>query len=195
MEKSRLIGITCAFIAAILVIMAGKSCTEDSIRKNARNKQSSTVSANMGDNIIFPDEDSSYREPVDIDETTEPVVTEYDVFGNPVIVTKPTDPPVTDPFGNIIESTTSEESEEPQFQIVTDVFGNVTATIPVTAPAEESDQEPTTTLSLLDQYKEDSKKPNKFSGYYHGEDDEDQDDENTYRPPATIPPDFVIIID
>lgn len=195
MEKSRLIGITCAFIAAMLVIMAGKSCAEDSIRKNARNKQSSTVSASIGDNIIFPDEDSSYREPVSTDETTEPVVTEYDVFGNLVIVTKPTDPLVTDPFGNIIESTTSEESEEPQYQIVTDVFGNVTATIPVTAPAEETDQEPATTLSLLDQYNEDLKKPNKFSGYYHGEDDENQDGENSYRPPATIPPDFVIIID
>lgn len=195
MEKNRLIGITCAFIAAMLVIMAGKSCTEDSIKKNASNKKSSTASADIGNNIVFPSEDSFYREPVDIDETTEPVVTEYDVFGNLVIVTKPTDPPVTDPFGNIIESTTSEESGEPQFQIVTDVFGNVTATIPVTAPAEDGDQEPATTLSLLDQYNEDLKKPNKFSGYYHGEDDNEQDDENTYRPPATIPPDFVIIID
>lgn len=195
MEKSRLIGITCAFIAAMLVIMAAKSCTEDSIRKNSGNKQSSTASASMGNNIIYPGEDSFYQETVSTDETTEPVVTEYDVFGNPVIVTKPTDPPVTDPFGNIIESTTSEESGEPQFQIVTDAFGNVTATIPVTAPADDSDQEPATTLSLLDQYNQDSKNPNKFSGYYHGEDDKDQDDENSYRPPATIPPDFVIIID
>ena len=183
--RNRIIGFACALIAGILVIMAGKSCADDAIEKNRNLRKSQIVEPD----IIYPDyaatgspEPALTPEP----ENTAPVMTEYDVFGNVIIVTEP---PVTDVFGNIIEAT------DP-FVTVTDAFGNFIENVPVTVQTTAVvtlDHALTTTLNPIDQYNEDLKKHNPNSGYDHGY-YEYNDKKDTYEPAPTIPPDFVIEI-
>lgn len=187
MDKNRLAAISCGIIAAFLVIMAGKSCTEGLNEPGKKSNKTTTSSeASKGEiQIDYPDPASTSG-------------VQYDMFGRPVRQDTTIAPeaateiePVTDEFGNIIETTTA-EANEPTAETVTDVFGNVIATIPPptepeTQPEDEGEK---ATLSPLDQFNEDAKKPPPdISGFHHGRYDKD----GNLIP--TIPPDYVIIIE
>lgn len=180
----------CGIFAALLVMMAGKSCMKMPEKSNT-NKNNSTEAATLNDFELSLGT-GTVKE-------TEPKIM-YDEFGRPIKATEAApeletqaytdefgnviEPPTeifTDESGNIIEPPTSEYTE-PQPQYVTDIFGNTTdETIPPAAgsdeePAEEATEDPT-------------KIPPGFSGYDHGKYDKDG------NPMPTIPPDFKIVIE
>ena len=108
MENKRLISLILAIVAMSLVILAGKSCTEDINEKNKTAKsQKGAESASV--NVITPHD--LITDPAYIAQTTAPPVTEpvsYDLFGNPV-TTEPTEA-MTDANGQPV-TFSSEETE------------------------------------------------------------------------------------
>ena len=171
-----MIALVCGVIAALLVIMAGRSCTESVREANEKSRVKS------GKSNISQSEQSG----VSAVGGTAPVedggrVT--DIFGR--IVTSATVPNTT----NVTETST-----EPVGEYVTDAFGNgigtetVTSTTTATA-AYETETTASTTLSPLDQFNNDQQKPPpNISGFNHGSYDEDG------NPKPTLPPDFSIVI-
>lgn len=175
MEKNKIAAFVCAAIAALLVIMAGKSCTA-SIRENneksrAKNNQP-TVSYSDGTGVSVIESASTAQE-----------------VGR-----------VTDIFGRVVTTTTSSEeynhtetTAEPAVEYVTDAFGNAIGTetaASTTASTAVGETETTaaTTLSPLDQFYHDQQNPPDISGFKHGSYDEDG------SPKPTLPPDFTIVI-
>ena len=118
MERNRIISLFLAFIAAGLVVLAGKSCTEDIIKANKESRAKNTT-------------------------TKEPhLITEDNVIT-----------PTLDQFSTYAQSDTSlpvQEEDTREYVTVTNLFGEVVETIPVTSPEEAN--APTTTLSILDEY-------------------------------------------
>ena len=118
MERNRIISLFLAFIAAGLVVLAGKSCTEDIIKANKESRAKNTTS----------------KEPH--------LITEDNVIT-----------PTLDQFSTYAQSDTSlpaQEEDTREYVTVTNLFGEVVETIPVTSPEEAN--APTTTLSILDEY-------------------------------------------
>lgn len=190
MDRNHVIAWACGIFAALLIIMAGKSCMkipENSGKKNATETTTlNDFERTLGTGIVK------------VTEGREEIV--YDEFGRPIKTTKPAseaeaqiytdkfgnsiEPPTeifTDEFGNIIEAP-ADEYTEPSPQYVTDVFGNtIDETVPpVTQSDEDSAEEATGDTATL---------PPGFSGYDHGK----YDDEGNLIP--TIPPDFKIVIE
>lgn len=178
MDKNRIAAWACGIIAALLVIMAGKSCAPDTKKPSklaSGEKYEDEASADMSDSEIYQSQTGNVQ---------------LDMFGRPIDPTEAESELVTDEDDNIIEPETENITEHP-IQYVTDVFGNVIGTEPTPTEAETITEaiEEETTLSFLDQYNEDQKKPPPdISGHNHGQYDED----GNLKP--TIPPDFVIII-
>ena len=175
MKKNKIAALVCAAIAALLVIMAGKSCTKSALEANEKsrrkNNDTTSYSGESGDKVIegtTPSEESERA---------------TDIFGRIV-----TSEAVTDTY-HAAETTT-----EPVVEYVTDAFGNVIGTETVTSTTattndNETETTATTTLNPLEQFKNDQKKPPpNISGFNHGNFDEDG------NPKPTLPPDFSIVI-
>lgn len=170
MDRNKIAAILCAIIAFLLVVMAGKSCTESINEANKANRSKATQSADH----TSENESTEIRE----SKTSPPQNVQYDLFGRPILPTEePTEEiqPATDEDGNIIE---------PEVETVTDDLGNIIETVPVDEdetedsteePAEAEDQFPTV--------------PPGFSGFDHKKYDKDGNEI------PTIPPDFVIVIE
>lgn len=176
MKKNKIAALVCAAIAALLVIMAGKSCTKSAMEANEKSRRknndtTSSYSGESGDKVIegtTPSEESERA---------------TDIFGRIV-----TSEAVTDTY-HAAETTT-----EPVVEYVTDAFGNVIGTETVTSTTattndNETETTATTTLNPLEQFKNDQQKPPpNISGFNHGNFDEDG------NPKPTLPPDFSIVI-
>ncbi|MCR4795120.1 MULTISPECIES: hypothetical protein [Ruminococcus] len=119
MERNRIISLFLAFIAAGLVVLAGKSCMEDIVESNkeARAKKSATQ--------------EEFH-----------LITEDNIFSSDS-VQLPSE-------GQSAASQTEEEGTTREYMTVTNIFGEVVETVPVTSPEEAN--MPTTTLSILDEY-------------------------------------------
>lgn len=175
MEKNKIAALVCAAIAALLVIMAGKSCTKSALEANEKsrrkNNDTTSYSGESGDKVVegtTPTEESERA---------------TDIFGRIV-----TSEAVTDTYH------TAETTTEPVVEYVTDTFGNVIGTETVTSTTattndNETETTATTTLNPLEQFKSDQQKPPpNISGFNHGNFDEDG------NPKPTLPPDFSIVI-
>ncbi len=175
MGKNKIAALVCAAIAALLVIMAGKSCTKSALEANEKsrrkNNDTTSYSGESGDKVIegtTPSEESERA---------------TDIFGRIV-----TSEAVTDTY-HAAETTT-----EPVVEYVTDAFGNVIGTETATSTTattndNETETTATTTLNPLEQFKSDQQKPPpNISGFNHGNFDEDG------NPKPTLPPDFSIVI-
>lgn len=175
MKKNKIAALVCAAIAALLVIMAGKSCTKSAMEANEKsrrkNNDTTSYSGESGDKVVEGTTPTEESERV------------TDIFGRIV-----TSEAVTDTY-HAAETTT-----EPVVEYVTDAFGNVIGTETVTSTTattndNETETTATTTLNPLEQFKNDQKKPPpNISGFNHGNFDEDG------NPKPTLPPDFSIVI-
>lgn len=108
-DKSKLIAIAIAMIAAILVMLAGKSCSEDAIKKN-RKSFASTVNT-----IYRPNPDSEVQnvqvqpeEDQEFQGTTIPFETVTNLFGE-VVETIPATAYINE-NGELVEVTTVQKS-------------------------------------------------------------------------------------
>ncbi len=170
MERNKIAAILCAVIAFLLVVMAGKSCSESINEANKANRRKSTQAADPAS--------ESEADDAQEDKTSPPQNVRYDLFGRPILPTEEhteATQPATDEDGNVIE---------PEIEIVTDESGNVTETVPAATEedgeiTEESTEDGTQASTI----------PPGFSGFDHKE----YDDEGNEV--ATIPPDFVIIVE
>ncbi len=175
MEKNKIAALVCAAIAALLVIMAGKSCTKSALEANEKsrrkNNDTTSYSGESGDKVVEGTTPTEESERV------------TDIFGRIV-----TSEAVTDTY-HAAETTT-----EPVVEYVTDAFGNVIGTETATSTTattndNETETTATTTLNPLEQFKSDQQKPPpNISGFNHGNFDEDG------NPKPTLPPDFSIVI-
>lgn len=173
MERNRIIAIVCAVIAAALVIIAGKSCTDDAVRERGRknsntNTTAATVSpvpqATAAANNSYYETNEASAADIDPAETT----VSYDLFGR-IVTTEPE---------TVVVGTATEGAESTETTPVeTDVFGQ-----PVTTLADPFG---------LDTAAETTTAPPRISGFNHGEYD---DEGNPIPPKPTLPPDFVITI-
>lgn len=200
MYKERMISWGCGIIAFIVILLLGKSCMavpESSKKKDKETSDSvgyeNSTENNDGFGIIYPTASP--------DEQKDEIV--LDMFGRPVRVTEPPEEEIempTDENGNPIE---------PPTEIYTDEDGNIIEP-PTTENAEETqsendsenDEESTENTEISDKQTDDEQSeenneedeeeipiPPGFSGYDHKE----YDDEGNEK--ATVPPDFVIVIE
>ena len=132
MERNRIISLLLAFIAAGLVVLAGKSCTEDIIKANKESRaKNSTTKGEVH------------------------IITEDYIF------TQNSGQSV--PEGQSVPSQTEVETTTREYVTVTNLFGEVVETIPVTSPEEANI--PTTTLSILDEYNQDKTEAENVTTY------------------------------
>lgn len=96
-----------------------------------------------------------------------------------------TDPPAT---GQLEPPSLIETTTERQYETVTNILGKVIETIPVTSPEEAN--MPTTTLSIIDEYRRNSKKYNDDSS--GGEEVQEPQTTTEYIEPKM---DFTLVID
>lgn len=99
MERSRIIAVACALVAFVLVLIAGKSCTDDAVKQKKQHISEQTTAATY--TVIYPGyggEDAS-AEPVTYatNELGMPIIptttaVQLDLFGRPVT----TEPEATD---------------------------------------------------------------------------------------------------
>ena len=124
MNATKIISFILAIMAAVLIAMAGKSCAKDIAQQNASHRNKNTTEA------------PSFH-----------LITESPYGNTPATV-----PHLVDDSGQAIQpgEDGAEATTEREYVTVTDMFGDVVETIPVTTP-EEADI-PTTTLSILDAY-------------------------------------------
>ena len=189
MERDRMIAIACAVIAAILVIIAGKSCTDSSMEKSGKKGTTKTTSVyqhqtNSTVEYMPYVPDNNAKLPVDENDGGPVRTTIYiDLFGREVVsvISEEVETEVaTDENGEPITETVTTEVTT----VETDFLGFPINTIPIftesttTVAAEEQDV--TTTVTFRD-----------ISGYNHG-DVGDSGGGTTAKP--TLPSDFVITV-
>ncbi len=181
MERNRIIAWTCGLIVFLLVLMAGKSCSDENKPSKKTNSEKSTENSENGSyEINYPKSDADSTHGI-----------QYDIFGRPIKATEPEFiEAITDEAGNVIEQTTEIFTDEngnvlePQTETVSEPTSvdpeNIVEaeTLPDKSEKTEAADEPT-----------EYKPPPGFSGYDHIK----YDDEG--NPVPTIPPDFVITID
>ena len=164
MERSKIIAAICAVIAFALVLIAGKSCTDDAMEKKEHSQKQKTEATRATYNIIFPDEQTYVPddEPVTYETnilgmTIVPTTTavQYDIFGRPVTTSVET-------AADLYEDTVTTPIDE---ETVTDENGEA-----VTAPTTAAQP--------------------RIGGFDHGQ--QNDDGESTI---ATLPSDFVLIIE
>lgn len=120
MNTSKIVSLIIAALAAVLVAAAGKSCADDINQKNIERRKKETTEAHSYHLITETTLPATYE---DTDENTE---------DQPQLIEDPS------------------ATEEREYETVTNLFGEVVETIPVTTPEEAN--MPTTTLSALDAY-------------------------------------------
>lgn len=175
MYKERIIAWGCGIAALLLVIMAGKSCTgtpQTSKKETSTSIEATDDNNSNSYNIITPD----------MEIATENEIIEYDIFGRPITATAaPTEPMAeipTDEEGNPLEVPTED------------------ITVDATASAEPTDElstEAATDEPVVEDGGEDATQPATIPPGLSGYDHKVYDDEGNEK--ATIPPDFVIIIE
>lgn len=209
MDRNHIIAWACGVFAALLVIMAGKSCMKIPEKKD---KKTTTEATTLNEFELSLGTGS-------VDETKPKVM--YDEFGRPIKITEteeegtqtytdengnviePTTEIFTDEFGNVIEKATEVFTDEfgnvieqptevftdifgniieMESQNVTDIFGNITEKNPPATALEEEESTDEVT-------EEPTKIPPGFSGFDHGKYDKD----GNLIP--TVPPDFKIVIE
>ncbi|MBR6579807.1 MAG: hypothetical protein IKK66_00735 [Ruminococcus sp.] len=199
MYKERMISWSCGIIAFIVIVILGKSCMavpESSSKKDNNTSDSveytESTNNNDGFGIVYPT--------ISPEEQKDEIV--LDMFGRPVKVTEPPEEEIempTDENGNPIE---------PPTEIYTDEDGNIIEP-PTTENAEETqsendsedDEESAENTEISDEETDDEQSeeneededeipiPPGFSGYDHKKYDEEGQEK------ATLPPDFVIVIE
>lgn len=144
MERNKIIAVVCAVVAFVLVLIAGKSCTDDALKakKNSSSKTTAASDEQQPSIIYYPTADAPQ---------TEPSTYETDILGRAVIPT--TTAVQLDLFGRPITTETETEAD----------IADDTETTPVTEPDtdENGNIVPTTTA------------PPRISGYDHRQYDED----------------------
>lgn len=201
MYKERIISWSCGIIAFIVIVILGKSCMavpESSSKKDNNTSDSveytESTNNNDGFGIVYPT--------ISPEEQKDEIV--LDMFGRPVRVTEPPEEEIempTDENGNPIE---------PPTEIYTDEDGNI-----IEPPTEEytddmqseneeyseddnvsEDDEELSDEQIDDEQSDENEEdedeipiPPGFSGYDHKEYDEEGQEK------ATLPPDFVIVIE
>ncbi|MBO7475108.1 MAG: hypothetical protein J6U00_14115 [Ruminococcus sp.] len=130
MQNRPLIALCLAVLAAVLIIVAGKSCAEDINRINKRTQ--STKSTINPDDLLT---NSPTPPTLPLTTATAPDPEQYVV--------------VTNMIGEVIQTIpiTTEEVTEQQYATVTDLLGDPIGLVPI-----DPDEMPTTTLSILEQY-------------------------------------------
>ena len=147
MNSSHIVSLVLALFAALLVIVAGRSCARSAERANKESRAKNTTT-------------QQYK-----------LITE-----NPYTKSQQN---IADP--DIISSQGSIDDTTSQYETVTDMFGDVVETIPVSptkATVEADIDAPTTTLSILDEY-------NLSIGEDIYADDDDEVSTTEYIAPAT----------
>ncbi len=176
LENQKIIAMVIALFAALLVIIAGRSCTASIENANRKNKTTSSATLSENNNTSSEITNAPVNDTVAGDESSDeqspsPQI-EYvtDILGR-VIGTKPAEPtapqPVTeieyatDTLGRVVGTKYVEVTTEAPTMIeyVTDILGRVTATEYVTIPQGEAPQQTTSQTtskkSVLEQYEED----------------------------------------
>lgn len=192
MERNRIIAIACAVIATLLVVIAGKSCTDDAVKQKKIKSSSSATPTAEAQQTTAPVNYLPYEpkgEAIETDMFGRPVygdaqqtTVSYDLFGNPVTTASAeegTDTTyATDENGEPITTPAAESTETTAVtEVETDFFG-----FPVTTePEEGAEGESTTSVTTYPD----------ISGFNHG----DHDDKGNEIPPKpTLPPDYAIIV-
>ena len=143
MERSRIIAVACALVAFVLVLIAGKSCTDDAVKKKQQNMSEKTTAATY--TVIYPGYGGE-------DASSEPVTYATNELGMPIIPT--TTAVQLDLFGRPV-TTEAETTDEDTF------------TAPVQPePATDENGEPVTS-------EPDTTAPPRISGYDHGQYDDE----------------------
>jgi len=160
MDNRKSIAIVLAFVAAVLVMLAGKSCAESIHKSNTKNSGGNN---NYTADVSVTTGTKSQTVTYDLEQEDVPQV-EYvtDILGR-VIETVPqtqtappeTDPPVeyiTDILGRV-EGTVGHEKQN-HTEYVTDILGRVVGVEEHTTPAAEGDTQPVTQeeLNPLEKY-------------------------------------------
>lgn len=177
MDNRRSIAIIAAFIAAVLVMMAGKSCSDNIVETNKSNQKKQSKNA-VSDQITPPQNSPAPNQASPVQNNDEPAT----------------------------ESTTAD------YIAVTNLIGDVVATIPVTTaePEETPEEQAVTTRerSLLEEYNDNKNDDSNDSlnGFSHKKKKDDKKsftadelpegveiETNTGEPP-TMPEDFVLIV-
>ncbi len=183
MERNRIIAIACAVIATLLVVIAGKSCTDDAV-KQKKNRVSNNKNAYQeythGVEVVASETTEAVTFETDvlgrpISETTTAAAVEYDLFGRPVT----TAPQGTDSTDAVTDENGSTVVSAPVTDNSTDTSDISTGTETATVASDQTSSETSSPASTA---------PPKISGFNHGE----YDDEGNLKP--TLPPDFAIII-
>ncbi|MBQ1464460.1 MAG: hypothetical protein IIZ18_06575 [Ruminococcus sp.] len=140
MDNSKVVALVLGCIAALLVIMAGKSCASDIQEQNKKSSGSSYSSVNPATNAaprLIEDPPAAVNTPQLIEETD-------------AATTEQQYEEVTDMLGRVVET--------------------VPVTQPDAEDIPATDGEPETTLSMLDEFYEQQKQnaTNELSGFNHG---------------------------
>lgn len=171
-EKERLIAWSSAIIVTLVIIMFGKSCMatpEKNKNNNSTTTQQAATSAAAEENDGFQ---INYPE---FEDVTEAQIIGHDIFGKPIYATEA----ATEDMQELPTDT-----EEIPVEPATDAEGDLT--VPPTEDVSDSGIQPTEESTDTTQP---ATLPPGFSGYDHGVYD---DDGNVV---ATVPPDFVIIVE
>lgn len=150
MENQKGIAIVLAMFAALLVMLAGKSCT-DNINKKNKNNSSTAGSFNVtakNNTLTQNNGINEYTITGSSETTTESIEYITDILGRVIGTVAPTS---TEPT----ESTT-----EPQVEYVTDILGRVVSIIePETVTTTEAATEATKKINPLEEYLEEHPNP------------------------------------
>lgn len=169
MDNRKSIALVIAFIAAVLVMLAGKSCAESITKSNSSSSTKSEFSIAAETGTASPEKKSGQAVTYEVTQGNSPNV-EYvtDILGR-VIETVPvpeTDPPTTEPpveyitdiLGRVQGTVGRERDPEQSYtEYVTDILGRVVDTVEhkATTTADENEPVETTTeekLNPLEKY-------------------------------------------
>ena len=123
MNATKIISFILAIMAAVLIAMAGKSCAKDIAQKNSERHQNNTKATPSFNLVTDPRNGGSTGEIPHL---------------------------IEDESSAVGEDGSAEATTEREYVTVTNIFGEVVESIPVTTPEEALI--PTTTLSILDAY-------------------------------------------
>ncbi len=126
MQRRPIVALCIAVLAAILIILAGKSCAEDIARTNQSRRKPVSTTTMPPNFVIGTDNPPPAPEMIYETEENETETTSDFFYHIP-----------TDEYGAIIETTAPTEAGQ-MFMVVTDANGNVINMEPVTEPTSEA---------------------------------------------------------
>ncbi len=123
-DGSHVISLVLALMAALLVIVAGRSCARSAAKANEESHKKAATTQQY--HLIT---ENSYTQP-----RQDLMGSDQDFMGT----------------ASAVPQSDDEAATEREYETVTNIFGEVTETIPITSPEEAN--MPTTTLSVLEEY-------------------------------------------